>query len=211
MAKKTLNKETPEKIIGRRREQSLLRELFESNKSEFIAVYGRRRVGKTYLIKNLMSSYHVFFFMLLESKKELLKIQLKEFAKQIGKAFYQSPSIVPQKNWFDTFEDLTDAINAVPKDQTIVLFFDEFPWMATPRSKILIALELYWNRYWVFDKRIKLVICGSSTSWIINNIINNKGGLHNRVTRTIHLQPFSLYETESYLKEHHSSSTVDKF
>jgi len=83
-----------------------------------------------------------------------------------------------------------------------VLFFDEFPWMATPRSKILVALELYWNRYWVFDGRVKLVICGSSTSWIINNIINNKGGLHNRVTRTFHLQPFSLHETESYLKEH---------
>lgn len=74
--------------------------------------------------------------------------------------------------------------------------------MATPRSKILTALELYWNRYWVFDKRIKLIICGSATSWIINNIINNKGGLHNRVTRTIQLQPFSLHETESYLKEH---------
>jgi len=97
---------------------------------------------------------------------------------------------------------LTEAINEIPKDQTVVLFFDEFPWMATPRSKILVALELYWNRYWVFDGRVKLVICGSSTSWIINNIINNKGGLHNRVTRTFHLQPFSLHETESYLKEH---------
>ena len=119
------------------------------------------------------------------------------------KTFYQSPSIVPQQNWFDMFEDLTEAINARPQSQTVVLFFDEFPWMATPRSKILVALELYWNRYWVFDKRVKLIICGSSTSWIINNIINNKGGLHNRVTRTLHLKPFSLHETESYLQEHH--------
>lgn len=73
--------------------------------------------------------------------------------------------------------------------------------MATPRSKLITALELYWNRYWVFDKRIKLVICGSATSWIIENIINNKGGLHNRVTRTINLKPFSLHETELFLKE----------
>ncbi len=202
MVKKVLNEEIPEKIIGRRKEQELLRELVESNKSEFIAVYGRRRVGKTYLIKNLISSFPCLFFHVTGIQKGAIQVQLKEFAKQIGKAFYQSPSIIPQKNWFDTFEDLTDAINEVPKDQTIVLFFDEFPWMATPRSKILMALELYWNRYWVFDKRVKLVICGSSTSWIINNIINNKGGLHNRVTRTIHLQPFSLHETESYLKEH---------
>lgn len=202
MRKKTLNKEASEKIIGRLKEQQLLRELVRSKKSEFIAIYGRRRVGKTYLIKNLVSSFSCLFFHVTGIQKGLIQVQLKEFAKQIGKSFYQSPSIVPQKNWFDAFEDLTNAINEVPKDQTVVLFFDEFPWMATPRSKILAALELYWNRYWVFDKRIKLIICGSSTSWIINNIINNEGGLHNRVTRTIHLQPFSLHETESYLKEH---------
>lgn len=202
MTKKTPSKEISEKIIGRLKEQGLLQELVKSNKSEFIAVYGRRRVGKTYLIKNLMSSFSCIFFHVTGIQKGTIQIQLKEFAKQIGKTFYQSPSIIPQKNWFDAFEDLTDAINEMPKDQTVVLFFDEFPWMATPRSKILLALELYWNRYWVFDKRIKLVICGSSTSWIINNIINNKGGLHNRVTRTLHLQPFSLHETESYLKEH---------
>jgi hypothetical protein len=102
----------------------------------------------------------------------------------------------------DAFEDLTEAINKVPKDKTIVLFFDELPWIATPRSKLLQALELYWNRYWVFDRLIKLIVCGSATTWIIENIINNEGGLHNRVTRTIHLKPFSLSETESFLKEH---------
>lgn len=194
--------DAPETIVGRRREQKLLRELVDSNKAEFIAVYGRRRVGKTYLIKNLIGSLPCVFFHVTGVQKGTTQVQLKEFAKQIGKAFYQSPSLVPKKNWFDAFEDLTNAIQAMPKDQTVVLFFDEFPWMATPRSRILVALELYWNRYWVFDKRVKLIICGSSTSWIINNIINNKGGLHNRVTRTLHLQPFSLYETESYLKEH---------
>jgi len=88
----------------------------------------------------------------------------KEFAKQIGKTFYQSPSLVPEKNWFDTFEVLTDAINKMPKDQTVILFFDELPWMAAPRSRILVPLELYWNRYWVFDRRVKLIIFGSSTS-----------------------------------------------
>jgi uncharacterized protein len=203
MAKKKAGTgDIPEKIIGRLKEQELLRDLIESKKSEFIAVYGRRRVGKTYLIKNLMESFPCVFFHVTGVQKGPVKAQLKEFAKQIGQTFYQSPSIIPQKSWDDAFEDLTKAINEIPKEKTIILFFDEFPWMATPRSKILTALELYWNRYWVFDKRVKLIICGSATSWIINNIINNKGGLHNRVTRTIHLQPFSLHETESYLKEH---------
>lgn len=190
-----------EKIIGRQREQKLLMELIESKKSEFIAIYGRRRVGKTYLITNLISPIPCVFFHVTGQQKGTAKDQLNEFAKQIGKTFYNGPSIIPQKRWVDAFEDLTKAINEVPKDKTVVLFFDELPWMATPRSKLLNALELYWNRYWVSDRRIKLIICGSATSWIIENIINNKGGLHNRVTRTVQLKPFSLFEAESYLKE----------
>jgi len=192
----------PEKIIGRVKEQELLRDLIGSKKSEFIAVYGRRRVGKTYLVKNLVSSFPCVFFHVTGVQKGPLKSQLKEFAKQVGKTFYKTPSLIPKPSWDDAFEELTETIKNVPKEKTIVLFFDEFPWMASPRSRLLAALELYWNRYWVFDKRIKLIICGSATSWIINNIINNKGGLHNRVTRTIHLQPFSLHETESFLKEY---------
>lgn len=198
----TENKDLSEKIIGRVREQKLLKELIGSKKSEFIAVYGRRRVGKTYLVKNLVDSLPCVFFHVTGVQKGTLKSQLKEFAKQVGKTFYESPSLVPQKSWDEAFEELTETINQLPKEKRVVLFFDEFPWMATPRSKILTALELYWNRYWVFDKRIKLIICGSATSWIINNIINNKGGLHNRVTRTMQLEPFSLHETESLLKEY---------
>lgn len=203
MAKKSSKpKDSTEKIIGRAREQDLLKNLIGSKKSEFIAVYGRRRVGKTYLIKNFVNSLPCFFFHVTGLQNGTSKEQQEEFSKQIGATFYNNASITQRERWRDAFEDLTKAIETVPKDKTVVLFFDEFPWMATPRSKLLTALELYWNRYWVFDKRIKLIICGSATSWIIEKIINNKGGLHNRVTRTIHLKPFSLYETESFLKEH---------
>ncbi len=203
MKKKNVDIKNPsEKIIGRVREQDLLKDLIGSKKSEFIAVYGRRRVGKTYLIKNFASSLPCLFFHVTGLQDGSFEEQQEEFAKQIGTTFYNSPSIIPRRRWRDTFEDLTQAIEKVPKDKTVILFFDEFPWMATPRSRILTALELYWNRYWVFDARIKLIICGSATSWIIENIINNKGGLHNRITRTIQLKPFSLNETENFLKEH---------
>lgn len=195
-------KDSAEKIIGRVREQNLLKDLISSKKSEFIAVYGRRRVGKTYLIKNFASSLPCVFFHVTGLQNGTSKEQQEEFSKQIGVTFYKGASMAQRDRWRDAFEDLTKAIEDVPKDTTVVLFFDEFPWMSTPRSRLLTALELYWNRYWVFDKRIKLIICGSATSWIIEKIINNKGGLHNRVTRTIHLKPFSLYETESFLKEH---------
>jgi hypothetical protein len=187
------------KIVGRLREQRILGGLLESEKAEFIAVYGRRRVGKTFLIKNFVDATAVFFHVT-GLQKGTAKEQLGEFAKQIGITFYQGASLVPRTRWLDAFEDLTRAIAQVPKDKKVVIFMDEFPWMATPRSRVVNALELYWNRYWVFDDRFKLIICGSATSWIIENIINNKGGLHNRVTRSLQLKPFSLNETESLLE-----------
>src|SRR5262249_16626810 len=149
----------------------------------------------------LMDSLPYIFFHVTGLQNGTFKEQLEEFAKQIGRTFYQGAPIAPRTHWRDAFEDLTQAINKIPKEKKVVLFFDEFPWMATPRSKLITALELYWNRYWVFDSRVKLIICGSATSWIIEKIINDRGGLHNRVTRTIHLKPFSLYETACYLKE----------
>jgi hypothetical protein len=187
-------------IIGRSDEQEQLKELMESKKAEFIAVYGRRRIGKTYLIKNYIDSFSCVFFHVTGIQKGPMKNQLEVFAKALAIGFYQGAPIAARKSWFDAFQDLTDAIAKVPQNKKIVLFFDEFPWMSTPRSKLLMALEHYWNQYWVFDKRIKLIICGSATSWIIKNIINNKGGLHNRTTCTLHLKPFTLYETEKFLK-----------
>jgi len=188
-------------IIGRDDEKEQLKELMESKKAEFIAVYGRRRIGKTYLIKNYIDSFSCVFFHVTGIQKGSAEDQLKVFAKAVGFCFYQGAPLAARKRWFDAFQDLADAIAKVPSNKKIVLFFDEFPWMATPRSKLLIALEHYWNQYWVFDKRIKLIICGSATSWIIENIINNKGGLHNRTTCTLHLKPFSLLETEKLLKD----------
>ena len=111
-------------------------------------------------------------------QKGTLHEQLEEFAKQIAAAFYPGATLTPRKRWLDALEDLHLAVAMIPKETKVVLFFDEFPWMATPRSRLLTALELYWNRYWVNDDRIKLIICGSATSWIIEKIINNKGGLH---------------------------------
>lgn len=188
------------KIVARKKELEILDDIKTSNKAEFVAVYGRRRIGKTYLIRNFFHSTSCVFFHVTGLQKGSLHEQLEEFSLQIGATFYQGASITPKKRWRDAFENLTQAINTLSKNKKIVLFLDELPWMATPRSGILTALELYWNRYWVFDSRIKLIICGSSTSWVIEKIINNKGGLHNRITRTIHLKPFSLHETENFLK-----------
>lgn len=189
------------KIIGRKKEQSILKEFISSKKAEFLALYGRRRVGKTYLIKNYFDNASCMFLHTTGLQKGKLHEQINEFYKQLGVTFYRGTEIKPKEKWLDAFEDLTKAVHDVSKNKTIVIFFDEFPWMATPRSGLLQALDYYWNRYWVHDPRFKLVICGSSASWIIRKVINNKGGLHNRVTRTVQLSPFDLSVTKLYLAD----------
>lgn len=187
------------KIIGRVHEQGVLSRLFKSKKAEFLAIYGRRRVGKTFLIKNYFSKIPCIFFNTTGIQKGSIEEQLEQFSKQVGITFYAGAFLGKRNRWWDAFEDLHKAMGQIPPNKKIVLFFDEFPWMVTKRSNLLKVLEYYWNHYWCHDPRIKLIICGSSASWIVDKIVNNKGGLYNRVTWTIRLYPFSLCETKSYL------------
>ncbi|MBI2792151.1 MAG: AAA family ATPase [Gammaproteobacteria bacterium] len=187
-------------LIGREEEQKSLQEFYDSNRPEFMAIYGRRRVGKTFLIKQYFEKKKCFFFSITGIQNGKMPEQINRFVIEIGRIFYKGTQLKEQTNWYDTFDLLMDAINKfVSKKQKVVLFFDEFPWMATHRSKLLSVLEYFWNQYWSTDTRIKLVICGSSASWILKKIINNKGGLHNRITRKIQLQPFNLAETKLFL------------
>lgn len=186
-------------MIGRKEELNTLKEMLQSNNSEFLAIYGRRRVGKTFLIISFFEKEDVIFFNVTGVKDGSMSEQINHFTKQIGNAFYKGAKLKQGKNWDETFEILTEAIEASTNDKKIILFFDEFPWMATPNSRLLQNLAYYWNQHWSRNKRIKLIICGSSASWIINKIINNKGGLHNRLTRNIYLAPFKLADTKQYL------------
>jgi len=189
-----------DKIIGRSKEKNELIEAFNSNNAEFIAVYGRRRIGKTYLIKNFFHAKKCVYFQMTGIYKGPLEKQLSRFSKEIGETFYRNASIKIPESWMDAFEELTHAIEQTSRNKKIVIFLDELPWMSTRKSGVIPALEFFWNRYWVNDKRIKLIACGSAASWIIKKIIKNRGGLHNRVTRRIRLLPFNLYETALYLK-----------
>lgn len=188
------------KIIGRTKEQERLNQLLKSNRAEFLALYGRRRIGKTYLIRNFFEETSCLFFHVTGIQDGTLKDQIEQFTKQIGITFYSGATLGACARWIDAFEILTKAIMQVPKTKKVVLFFDELPWMATKRSKLLQALDYYWNRFWVHDARLKLIVCGSSASWVMENIINNKGGLYNRITLAMRLEPFTLAETKLFLK-----------
>lgn len=188
-------------VVGRQEERCILEKCFQSNSPEFIAIYGRRRVGKTHLVKKFFRKKSCYFFSVTGIHKGSMKQQLTEFSKEMSNVFFHGARVKGEISWFDAFGLLTQSIQGqVPKNKKVVLFFDEFPWMATPRSKLLQALEYYWNQKWSEDSRIKLIICGSAASWIIKNIINNKGGLHNRLTRTILLEPMNLRDSKSLLQ-----------
>ena len=191
------------KIIGREQEKKQLRRIYDSDVAEFVAVYGRRRVGKTYLIREFFKGESCIFFRSSGIHKGSLKKQLERFKIEIEDTLYsgrKGSQLLPFTNWHDAFQALKDAIELFAGKQRVIIFLDEIPWMATPKSGLLEALDYYWNRYWSEDGRIKLIICGSAASWIIEKVLHNTGGLHNRVTLRLPIDPFQLDETKDYLK-----------
>ena len=188
-------------LVGREEETQQLEQFYQSELPEFLALYGRRRVGKTFLVREFCNTKKdALFLNVTGAKNAPMKNQLKHFTSQLSEVFYSGIQLQQGKNWDEAFAQLTKTIREqTPKNKKIILFFDELPWMATPRSKLLEMLDYYWNQHWSQDKRIKLIICGSSASWIINKIINDRGGLHNRVTREIRLEPFDLPQMKQFL------------
>lgn len=176
-----------------------MEEKLSSVSAEFIVVYGRRRVGKTYLIKQFFTQKTGVYFEQTGINNGSLKEQLSVFSESLSKAFYRGVSLTTPKSWMEALERLTAAIEGTPKNKRITIFFDELPWLATQKSGFIKALEYYWNTKWTYRKKLILIVCGSAASWMIENIIYAKGGLHNRMTAKIPLQPFTLKEAEFYL------------
>lgn len=183
-------------LIGRSKEQEQLLSLLKSDQSEFVAIYGRRRVGKTYLIRQTYKNK--FAFQHSGLAKGTMEEQLEEFQYSLINAGMQQ---VPKlKSWSQAFFLLGQFLATLPYGKKVV-FIDELPWMETPKSKLVSALEHFWNGWASAREDIVLVVCGSATSWIIKKIVRDHGGLHDRLTRQISLSPFTLKECEQYAKK----------
>lgn len=184
-------------IIGRRHEQEILANCVESDKAEFIAIYGRRRIGKTFLVKQYFAEKFDFYItgVYKITRSEQLRLW-QEQLKQYSGIKRQKP-----KDWFEAFTQLREYIETLGGKEKIIIFIDELPWLDTPKSGFIRALELFWNGWAAEQKGLKLVVCGSATTWMTNKLLGDKGGLHNRVTRPIRLAPFTLKETEEYLQQ----------
>lgn len=185
-----------EKLIGREDQVSELREYAASPRSEFIAVYGRRRVGKTFLVRKTFDDKFAFYITGMHGASKLE--QLSNFALTLQRYTGSEKTEVPS-NWVFAFDALAKYLENAGEGKKI-LFFDELPWMETQKSGFISALENFWNSWAVLRNDILLIVCGSATSWIINNIIRNRGGLHNRVTHQMRVEPFHLKECEQYFK-----------
>jgi hypothetical protein len=182
-------------IIGRNNEIRELTNAYNSEYSEFVAVYGRRRVGKTFLVRETFS--YTFTFEHSGVANGNNRTQLRAFRDSLADAGMGKVAI--PSNWMDAFALLRQFIKKRPEEKKVI-FIDEIPWMDTPRSDFVSALEYFWNTFASARKDVLLIICGSATSWIINKVLKNHGGLHNRVTYRVALQPFTLHECEEYMK-----------
>jgi uncharacterized protein len=184
-------------LIGRSDEKYELERILTSTKSEFAVVYGRRRIGKTFLIRKYFEEKFSLHFTGMNgvTKHEQIDNFYNEYFKHYKLPRGQKKAI----NWMGAFQHLIYSLERNNRAKKVI-FIDELPWIATPQSKFIAALDHFWNHWASLRSDVVLIVCGSAATWMINNILKNKGGLHNRVTRRIKLNPFTLHETELFLK-----------
>lgn len=183
-------------IVGREYERKLMDELVETKSPELVAVYGRRRVGKTFLVKQHFADRLTFCFS--GSYQTPRNTQLALFARELNIQFNRNEPA--PKDWFAAFDLLREALTDCICEKKII-FIDELPWLDTPKSNFIQAFSYFWNIWASTRTDLKLFVCGSATTWMLDKLIGDKGGLYGRVTRQIYLSPFSLHETEQFLTE----------
>ncbi len=189
-------------LIGRRREQRALQQMLDSQEAELLALYGRRRVGKTHLIQEFFEPRVDLFFVVTGAKDAPARTQLDHFRRELQRVFYDGSPLPRLRSWDAAFRLLADAVqDRVTRrpGERVVLFLDELPWLATPRSRLIQTLDHCWNTRLSRIPALCLVVCGSAASWMLDNLIHAKGGLHNRITRRIRLEPFTLGEARELL------------
>ncbi|GHT80227.1 hypothetical protein FACS1894104_5700 [Actinomycetota bacterium] len=180
-------------FVGRNKEKEEMLDAFHSNRPEFIALYGRRRVGKTFLVRSLFKNDYAFHMTaILQRDTEL---QLQNFTESLVQYGHQNTSVA--KDWFEAFKRLRELLEHANRKRKVV-FIDEMPWLDTKGSNFTAALENFWNGWASGENDIMLIVCGSAASWIVQKLLKSHGGLHNRVTRRILLEPFTLSECKEY-------------
>lgn len=192
------------KIIARKREQEELERLYRQTKPEFIVVYGRRRVGKTFLVREYFKGRFAFCHTALSPYDDMesensLERQLLNFHASLLK--YGSEDRMPPGDWLEAFERLITLLEHKTSGGRTVVFIDELPWLDTQKSGFLPAFEHFWNGWGAGRDDLMLIVCGSATTWISDKLLNNTGGLYGRLTAQLRLSPMTLSETAEFYAE----------
>ena len=201
-------------IVAREKEQEMLGRLLMEPTAQLLTVYGRRRIGKTFLIREYFDDNFAFKHTAMsplefkdKEDKLLYRIQLDEFAHSLRK--YGDQLSEPLKDWSDAFHRLEDLLGKKRTKKKMVVFIDEMPWLDTPRSGFMTAFEHFWNDWGCGKHNLLMIVCGSATTWILDKLINNNGGLYGRTTREMHMHPFTLNESQRYLESR--NVTMDRY
>ncbi len=187
-------------IIGREKERAILTKLLRSKKAEFLAIYGRRRIGKTFLMHEFFKDQGVYLT-ITGTRKAPKSEQLKNFYRSLRALFPNHAGEKKPKDWSDAFDMLLKEIQKLDHSVKFIFFLDELPWLATPKSGLLPSLDYFWNHHLSRMPNVLLIVCGSAAHWMIKKVINDKGGLHGRLSAQIRLEAFNLSETENFLIE----------
>ena len=196
-------------LIGREREIRKLKDLYAGDSAELVALYGRRRVGKTFLVDSVFSGKVTFRHSGLSplddrytnetKRKSRIRDQLKHFSQSLALQGFLKSEKHPQ-SWLEAFYLLETALQEIDDGSRQLVFLDEIQWLDTPKSGFMTGLEAFWNGWACHRPNLMVIICGSSTSWILDKLIHNHGGLYGRVTCQIRLRPFSLHECEKFFE-----------
>lgn len=183
-------------IVGRKAEREHLSSIMDSKEAEFVVVYGRRRVGKTFLVNSFFENDYTFKYtgIAKNSKSE----QLANFTAALNR-YGDGAKYAKPRTWYEAFDSLRQLLEEKKTDGKRIVFIDELPWMDTRGSNLTSALEHFWNDWAVTQNDLVLIVCGSATSWMTGKILKNRGGLHNRVTQKLYIRPFNLCECKEYL------------
>jgi len=188
------------KITGRENEIAIFRQIEQAKTAHFVAVYGRRRVGKTFLVRQYFSNSKAVYLETTGVKDAPLATQLGKFSAELSRVFFDGIPIQIPVSWDEAFDLVNKQLQTISPRKKVVMFLDELPWLASKKSKLIQALDYYWNAHFSKVPNFILIVCGSAASWMLDNLIHAKGGLYNRLTVRMHLEPFDLKETKKFLE-----------
>lgn len=189
-------KQVQDILVGREAETKQLESIMASKEAEFVVVYGRRRVGKTFLVNTFF--HDDYAFKLTGLAKNSKREQLANFTAALNR-YGNGKKYTKPRTWFEAFDKLRELLEGLSISGKRIVFIDELPWMDSRGSNLISAIEHFWNDWAVTQNDLALIVCGSATSWMTKNILKNRGGLHNRVTQKIYVRPFTLAECKEYL------------